>query len=185
MEPAAESDDFSTLYAAVAPRLFAWASLHVGSGLRTRLDPEDLMQEVACRSFARFSTFDRRKGKFDQWLFGIARNVLLQTLERASRRESNATADWLTTGSIHQVPDEATSVTRRIARDEELQRFLSLIAELPDEDRDLMLYRGLEGLPHGQVATLLGIDERLAAKRWERLRGRVRESASRLDLAPD
>jgi DNA-directed RNA polymerase specialized sigma24 family protein len=72
-----------------------------------------------------------------------------------------------------QVPDEATSVSRRVARDELLRGFLDRLAMLSDDDRRLFLYRGLEGLSHEDVAERLASAPGAVRKRWERLRTRL------------
>ncbi len=77
-----------------------------------------------------------------------------------------------------EVPDTTTSVTRRVARQEELTRFLEHVQRLSEADRMLPMFRGLEGLSHREVGALLGVEEKTAAKRWDRLCQRLREEAS-------
>jgi len=66
-------EGFAALYGRAAPALFAWAALHVGEPLRARLDPEDVLQEVSCRAFERFDTFDPGRSSFHAWIFGRLR----------------------------------------------------------------------------------------------------------------
>lgn len=165
---------FADAYRDAAPALHAWIGLHLGPALRAELDPEDVLQEVACRAFARKDNFDPERGPFRAWLFGIARKVLFQSLERMTG-SGRPDREWLTTGGLARVPEEATSVTRRVARDETQRRFLDEIEDLPDEERRLVLQRGLEGLPHEEVAESLGIEPSAAAKRWARLLPRLRD----------
>ena len=47
------------------------------------------------------------------------------------------------------------------------------LIKLEPQDRELLLLRGLEGLPYEQAARQLGIAAPAARKRWERLRGRL------------
>lgn len=167
---------FLDAYQAAAPAVYAWVSLHLGSGLRSELDPEDVLQEVACRAFARRQTFDPELAPFRAWLFGIARNVLHGSLERLAAGAGKPSQDWLTTGGIFRVPDDATSITGRIARDDTMARFLEDIEAMEEEDRLLVRYRGLEGLPHDEVGKILGLEAKTAAKRWDRLRSRLRDT---------
>ena len=76
---------FGALYAPVAASLVAWSSLRVRRSLRTWIEPQDLAQEAVCRAFERFRTFDPSKGTFRGWLFGIANNVLRESLAAAAR----------------------------------------------------------------------------------------------------
>lgn len=174
--------DFAACFARVAPALTAWVAARLAGPLARELSPEDVVQEVACRAFARRAAFDPALGPFRAWLFGIARNVLLGGLERLAAGGARVREDWLSTSGLHKVPDDATSVTQALLRSEHLARFLAVVAGLDDADRALVVHRGLEGLPHDDVAALLGIEPRAATKRWERLRERLRTTWSALDL---
>lgn len=174
MQPASSNVPFGDAYREAAPAVFAWVGVHLGPGLRSELDPEDVLQEVACRAFARQADYDPARGPFRAWLFGIARKVLFQSLERMTG-SGRPDREWLTTGGLSRVPEEATSVTRRVARDDAQRRFLALVDELTEEERTLVLQRGLEGLAHEEIAQALGIEAATAAKRWGRLVPRLRE----------
>lgn len=167
------AERFSALHAEVAPRLWSWAAVHVGPSLRGRLDPEDLLQEVASRAWRRFDDYDPGQGTFFVWTLGIARRVLGEALARVARGRSDdghwSTTDW------SRVPDDATRATARVAREEQLRAFITWSDSLERDERRLLLYRGLEGWSHAQIAELLGVSEATASKRWDRLRERLRE----------
>lgn len=160
---------FGDLYRRVAPAVFAWAALHLHAPLRAQIDPEDVLQEAACRAYERFDTYDVERGDFRGWLFGFARNVLYQAMERLR------STDVAQPTRLNSLPDTATSITSRIARDEGLAAFIAMIEKLPDEDRRLLSYRGLEGLSHERVAELMGLTPDAVMQRWSRLRARLRE----------
>ncbi len=181
--PAAPSNGFDALYRDVAPALFSWISLHVWAPLRADLDPEDVLQEVACRAYAGRESFDSELGDFRAWIFGIAKNVLLGALQRVDRGRAGPGREWLTTGGLARLPDEATSVTGHVARDDQLAAFLERVETLPEEDRLLVMLRGLERLPFDDVGRSLGLTPGTAAKRWERLCARLREGSGRVLLA--
>ncbi|MEM8712852.1 MAG: sigma-70 family RNA polymerase sigma factor, partial [Planctomycetota bacterium] len=91
------------------------------------IEPSDLVQEVACRAWERMTTFDPNRGAFDGWIFGIARNVMGEALKRVARGGQN---DW-STDRWTKVPDDATRVTARVARDETLGELVAWVADLP------------------------------------------------------
>jgi len=165
---------FGEAWARVTPAVYAWASLHVRPPLRVRLDPEDILQEVAFRAWTRFDTWDAERGSFRNWVFGIARHVLHETLRRMAVEALSRGGDLLTTHRMEALPDTATAVTRGVARDEGLLRLVGEVQSLPDEDRRLLLLRGLEGLSHAEVATVLQMTPDAVAKRWQRLCERLR-----------
>lgn len=179
---ASRSQQFMTLYERHARALFAWANLRIGERLRARLEPDDLVQEVCFRAFLRFSTYDASR-PFRGWLLGIANNVLreaLVNLNRAPVAQGRLIADSSHL-LIREVIDDATSVSRRIARDEGLRTFLERLGKLTDDDRKLLVYRGLEGLSHSRVAELLEISASACEKRWQRLVTQLKTD----DLSPD
>lgn len=173
---------FGAEFGACAPALAAWASLRVRGPLERDISADDLVQEVACRAFARREQYDASVAPFRAWLFGIARNVLLRALEDVVSGARGARADWLSTQGVHRIPDDATSVTQRALRSDHLREFLDRVDELDDDDRKLIIARGLEGLSHAEVGALLDIEEATASKRWDRLRERLRGSWADLEL---
>jgi RNA polymerase sigma-70 factor (ECF subfamily) len=173
---------FDELWRRVAPAVYSWASLHLRPALRARLDPEDVTQEVACRAWAGFATWNEAQGPFRGWIFGIARNVLREALRRLASEPAARGASLLTTGHLAALPDTATGVTRAVARDEGLRRFLGRVDALPDDERQLLLFRGLEGLTHAEVATLLSASPDAVAKRWQRLCDRLRNEPRWADI---
>lgn len=168
---------FGALYDRVAPALYAWAAVRIGPAARKRLDPEDLLQEVWCRAVQRFPDFDAERGTFRAWIFGIAHLVLLEGFRRlrtARDRGSDTTDDSLLL-AVDDVPDEATSISRRVARDESVRSFLVEVGSLAEDDKVLLLSCGLEGLQHAEAAQVLGISKEAVSKRWQRLRARLKE----------
>lgn len=115
---------------------------------------------------------------FRFWIFRIAKNVLLEAgwpAQRPDRKRSFAGSDEGGAEALDQVADSITGVSRRIARDEGIAHFRSVVQQLPEDDRKLVLHCGLEGLALREVSERLGISEDAATKRWQRLRARLRE----------
>ena len=52
------------------------------------------------------------------------------------------------------------------------------MADLAMDERNLVLYCGLEGYSCAQAAARLGISPEAATKRWQKLRERMRESGA-------
>jgi RNA polymerase sigma factor (sigma-70 family) len=83
---------------------------------------------------------------------------------------------------LDQLPDHVTSVSRRLARDETFRAFIDKLDGLDDDDRRLVVMRGLEGLDHGEVGDVFGISRDAAEKRWQRLVRRIEEFRPPADL---
>lgn len=172
---AADEQRFVELYRQAAPALHVWASVRIRPSMRAFCEVEDLLQEVWCRAFAIRERFDRESGAFRPWLFRVAKNVLLEVARSARQAERMGAAAGRTSRllQLDGVADEVTSITRQVARSDALRGFHRRIEELPDDDRELVLHIGLEGLSYAEVATRLDLNHETVKKRWQRLRSRL------------
>lgn len=173
-----DDSHFAILYERLAPAIHAWACIRIRPTVRSLVDPEDLVAETWCVALNAFRTsFDPAVTPFRPWLFGVANLVLMRKFRRVrGRLRAGPAAGAEDPVPPEAVPDQVTSLSRRMAREEGFQRFLDEIDTLPQEDRELMVLRGLEGLSHDEVAARAGISAAAARKRWERLRARLAAS---------
>ncbi|MCA8949891.1 MAG: sigma-70 family RNA polymerase sigma factor [Planctomycetes bacterium] len=171
-DPDGRSEGFAGAFAAAAPALLTWARLRVRPELRSLIEPEDLVQEIGCRALANYRRFDSDRGTFRQWLFGFGNRVLLEALRELGgdfRSGSRALV-----GGVTEAVALVTTITRRIVRQEITRLLLERVDELGEEERALLLYRGLEEMDYADLAALLGASEDTVRKRWQRLRDRLR-----------
>ena len=175
-----DSEGFAGLYERLAPALYGWAALRIHPGMRHKIDPEDLVQEVWWRAMDSFATYDSEKSAFRTWLFKIATNVLIDCFRR-QRGGAMSPRDHLRPDLHHrpsQLVAQVTSISRQVARDETVQDMVAAAATLDDADRSLFVHCALEGLRVADAAQLIGVSEAAAAKRWQRLKAKLRESAA-------
>ena len=168
---------FESLFADVAPALYAWAELRIRAPMRARLDPQDLVQEVWLRGIRGFPRWDGGESSFRAWIFKIGKNVMLEVL-RALRTENAAQPGWSPTTKVlalDGVPQNVTSFTQRLAREDAIREFLVHANELEEQDRMILIHCGLEEETCAEVGTKLGLSEDATIKRWQRLRGKLRE----------
>ncbi len=168
-------NDFAERYQRLAPSLPVWASLRIRPSLRAYCEIDDLLQEAWCRAYAIRHRFDPAEVEFRPWLFRVAKNVLLEVKRKAtySDRAGRAQGGTSRLFALHDVPDDVTSITRRLGRDETLVRFHARLRELPDDDRELVVLVGLEGMNQAEAAIRLGTSHDAVRKRWQRLRTRL------------
>jgi RNA polymerase sigma-70 factor (ECF subfamily) len=164
---------FSLLYARVAPALRAWVALRMGQSLRKRFDPDDVVQETCLRAHRDLARYDPQRGSFRAWLLGFAQRVLLECASDVARGKPRG-ALLPTADALQELPEEATTITRVVARDEVQVRLRAELEALGPEERKLLVHRGLEERTHAEVAALLGLDEGTVRKRWQRTLERVR-----------
>jgi RNA polymerase sigma factor (sigma-70 family) len=169
--------ELEELFHRLAPALIAWASLRIPQQIRTLVSPEDLAQEVWLRAARIYSTsFDPVSSSPRAWLFAVAKNVLLEAKRSALRlRERSADGSTSRLLALEEVPASISSFTKRLAREDSIQKFLARVAEMSEDERSLLLYCAMEGLSLREAAERLGIDLEAATKRWQRLRARIAE----------
>lgn len=182
-EAQADRTRFSDLYRRVAPSVYAWASLKLRPPLNSVLEPEDVVQEVWCRALEGLDGYDPDRASFRTWVFAIANHVMLKAWRSLKGRPPGG-APLSRDGvfSLSQVPDEATSVSRAVGRDEGLRRCVDRLRELDDDERSVLIHCGLEGLSAPEASTLVGASPDAVAKRWQRLRARLRDASAFKDL---
>ena len=166
-----DREPFNALYERVAPAVLSWAAVRIPQTLRARLGPEDLVQEVWFRAYKKLADYDGTR-PFRAWIFGFANRVLLEVLRQ--RRPTVDVGHAADGGfDLQAVPEDATAITMRAARNERTGALIAYLHELDRDDRTLAALRGLEGLPFEDVARQLDITPAVARKRWERLRQRL------------
>jgi RNA polymerase sigma factor (sigma-70 family) len=172
-----DHERFDELYARTAPALYAWAVLRAPASV----DAGDILGEVWLRAVERLRTHDGENYEFRAWIFGIAKNVLLQVLRTRgndrTRLNSGCGANGLSTNALEHIPESVTSISQRLAREDTVRRFLEYAQLLDTDDRDLLVHCGVEGNTCTEAARRLGLGDEVAAKRWQRLRVELRSRA--------
>jgi RNA polymerase sigma-70 factor (ECF subfamily) len=157
------------------PDLEAFASIHLDAGLRARLDPSDLVQEVQLEAVARIHDFlERRPMPFHLWVRKTAYQRLLHL------RKQHRTAARRSVDREVPLPDRSSLLLARPliaagpspsqqAESRELaERITQAVAELAEADRELLLMRHVQDLPYEEIALLLDLEPATARKRYGR-----------------
>ncbi len=179
-----QSARFQELYEAIAPSLYTWAEIKIRPQMRGLVDPSDVVQEVWYRAWRAYSASDLESESFRRWIFSVAKNVLLESFRalRGSDTLGGGAGESARLRRLAEVPDTATAITRRVARDEGLKLFARWTIGLDEDDRALVVHLGLEDMDRTELAARLGLSEASLSKRWERLMSRMAESKTTRDL---
>ena len=110
---------------------------------------EDLAAEALTRGIERIGSFKDQGGTIGAWLFGIARNLLAREREAAGKAEMVELEDRLPVEEEEQ-PERLVLVK---LSNEELYQALS---RLPDEQREVVLLRFMEGYDARTVGEIMG-----------------------------
>ena len=87
LQTAESEDSMRALYRTYGPELYGFAV----SALGDRGQAEELVQEVFTRVWRKADSFDPARASFRTWLYGIARNAIIDQKRRASVRPALAT----------------------------------------------------------------------------------------------
>lgn len=167
----AETDRVQAWYDEIAPALYSWARLRLGrAGLRGEA-PEDLTQEVWLRVLEAGPPRGDSLAAVRSWVFGIAVNVCYEWMRRTAR----ASTPPRDSSRFDRDPTSLTARWRRqVAATDALQRILRFVErDASALDTEILIHRGLQGLPHGQTAALVGRSEQTVKNRWTALRRRL------------
>ncbi|MFJ8648889.1 RNA polymerase sigma factor [Streptomyces sp. NPDC093546] len=142
----------------------------------TPQDAEDAAQEALIILYRKIGML-RASGALASWMFRIVRNECLRRTRALLHRGPDAEAGGLGT------PDrfETLGGTTRSAEEDvllrlEAERVAAAVAALPDDQRQVLVMRDIQGLPGRTVADRLGLGTAAMKSRLHRARSAVRKA---------
>lgn len=163
------------LMEACSPYLVAVANRELGAALRSRFDPEDVVQDTLLKAWQRFPQF-RGKSEADwlAWLRQILRRNLtnlrrdhVQRTMRSIRREVS-----MAKATMMPQPDDADSESKSPDRQAQAQEqydvLESALRRLPEHYRQVLRLHTQEELTFAQVGERLCCSAEAARKLWKR-----------------
>lgn len=131
--------------------------------LRKAQDAEDVMQETYIRVYQGATRY-RAKGKPVAWILTITRNLSLDRLRAKSAQELYIEDEW--------IPDHKNNFT-----ESSVDRLLlgTLLNELPDEERQIIVLHSIAGLKHREIAELLQIPLATSLSKYHRSLSKLRK----------
>jgi RNA polymerase sigma-70 factor (ECF subfamily) len=155
--------------------------------MRGRVDAADVVQDVFLEALEHRDRFvPESADSLFLWLRGIAANKLLElhrrhlgTRMRDATREVGLVpagfADDTSTALAAQLVAWGTRASEAAVRDEIKLRLEQALSQMNPLDREVLALKHFEQLTSREVARVLGIEERAAAKRYLRALQRLRE----------
>jgi RNA polymerase sigma-70 factor, ECF subfamily len=141
-----------------ALRRYAWALLHNAS------DADDLVQDCLLRALDRFDT-RVSQGDIRPWLFTIMHNIYI--------------SDWRRLRLRNQVMVEGVEADLGLpppqSANTEMRDTLRALAELAEEQRQVLLLVAVEGFGYGDAAVILNVPVGTVMSRLSRGRDKLRE----------
>jgi RNA polymerase sigma-70 factor (ECF subfamily) len=173
---------FEDLFARHRAYLHQVVALRLDPRLRPRVDPSDIVQEAQLEAYRRFGDFlQRRPMAFRLWLRKTTyeRLIMLERYHRHSERRSVDQEVGLPDGSAFALVQHlfagGSSPSRRLEQSETARRVRDVLAQLSENDREILLMRNLEALSNHEVAEVLQIEPVAASQRYGRALIRLRK----------
>jgi RNA polymerase sigma-70 factor (ECF subfamily) len=151
-----------------------------------RVDASDVVQGVLLEASRRLAGYLREPTlPFQQWLRLIARDQIIDVHRRhrlAARRsvvrERHASAEGLLDRSspdlLAGLSDQELTPAAQAVRRELVERFHEALAQLGEDDREVLFLRHFEQLSNAEAARALGLSEPAAGMRYLRALRRLR-----------
>lgn len=139
-----------------------------------RTAAEDLTQDVFVRMLKYRRTF-RNDGRFETWMFHIARNARADYFRRRAVVELNT--------DVIDVESHEPGPARLVEEDEQTALLRRALLQLRDDKRELIVLARYRGMKHDAIADLLGVDTGTVKVRIHRALKELREIF--LNLAKD
>ena len=144
----ADREAFRSLFEHFSPRIKGFM-LRAGCSAD---EAEEIAQNTLIAVWRKANQFDPASAGAAAWIFTIARNLRIDSLRRLSR-----TGQLSDDAEFKSRPDEAESADVIISRVEDAVRVNAAIERLSDEQSRVIRLSFIEGRPHPEIASLLGI----------------------------
>ena len=184
IERAREGDHkaFSLLLDGQRRRLSVLVHYRLGPELRRKVPPEDVVQETYLRAVRDYPQFEYRgPGSFLAWLAQISQHVIADQARRweTAKRKASAEVALEAGKGAADPPRDPETPSRLLLGEERLRQILSLMDQLPDQYREVLLLSRFEGLTTGEIANRRGIPRSAVSLQLHRALSRLRELLAR------
>ncbi len=135
-------DAFHTLYESHLDTIYRYVYYKVGNGQLA----EDLTQHIFMKAWEAIHRYQWRELPFQHWLLRLARNTVIDHYR--STKPANA--------SLLDPIGDGVDPEEELAQSEMIQTLQEAVRQLPDEQREVIVLRFIEQMPHADVAQHLG-----------------------------
>ncbi len=162
-------DKFSRFEEAILPHLDAAYNLARWL-MRNEDEAADAVQDACLRALRFIGGF--RGGDGRVWLLAIVRNACYSRLKRGARREMETEFD----DEIHSPETEAANPEDLLERSRDSETLGRALEELPEEFREVVVMRELEGMAYKEIAEVAGVPIGTVMSRLARARKRLQQT---------
>jgi RNA polymerase sigma-70 factor (ECF subfamily) len=148
-------------------QLFAFVDRQLGAGLRRKLEPDDILQEVSAEAIRALPQIEFGDRDPFSWLCQIAERKIIDSHRRffAAQKRDAGREVGLSSGSdtanpggglINMLVASMTTASQAFSRNVKEARLQEAIQQLPSDQREALRLRYVENLPSKEIAERIG-----------------------------
>jgi RNA polymerase sigma factor (sigma-70 family) len=137
--------------------------------MRNEDEAADAVQDACLRALRFIGGFRGSDGRV--WLLAIVRNTCYSRLKRGTIRESETEFD----DEIHSPENETANPEALLERSRDSETLRHALEELPEEFREVVVMRELEGMAYREIAEVAGVPIGTVMSRLARARKRLQQ----------
>jgi RNA polymerase sigma-70 factor (ECF subfamily) len=129
--------------------------------VRNREDARDITQDAFVKAYDNLQRF-RLESSFYTWIYRIAMNLSIDHLRRRKRKGTTEFDETIANRDEHGGIDEIhnqESPSKALERKRLYDRIMTAMQDLPEDQRQVVLLRELEGLSYKEIAEVMEIPE--------------------------
>ncbi len=149
------------------PQLLAYIQRQSSDALRSKVEIEDLFQEMSAEAVRSFDSMDLSQRDPFGWLCQVAQRRIIDAHRRlfgAKKRNAGrevsidapAPGNASRRGLVDLLVASMTTASQAMSRDRRAVRLMAALATLPQDQQDAIRMRYVEGLPSKEIAEKLG-----------------------------
>jgi RNA polymerase sigma-70 factor (ECF subfamily) len=148
------------------PQLLAYIEHQLGSSLRRKVEPEDILQELSVEAVRSLASVELAERDPFGWLCQLAERRIIDAHRKffgAQKRDAGRevplaapSSDASHGGIIDMLVASMTTASQAFSRNIKEVRLAEAMATLPEEQREALRLRYVEGLPSKDIAQRLG-----------------------------
>ena len=143
-----DADAFGDLYVRYLDDIYRYIFYKVGNQEKA----EDLTEGVFLRAWEAIEDHRRKEYAFSSWLYRIAHNAVIDHYRTRKEEEPLEAVSF-------RLADETVGPEERLLDEAEVTSLCEALKQLSEEKQHLLILRFVQGLPHAQVAEILGKSE--------------------------
>ncbi|MCA9101492.1 MAG: sigma-70 family RNA polymerase sigma factor [Planctomycetales bacterium] len=163
---AGDADALAAFIERRRPQLTAFIARQMSDALRRKVEPDDLVQEVSVACVRAVGDVDLTDRDPFGWLCQMAERRIIDAhrhhfaaQKRSAEREVSlgaAGGDSKQAGLIDLLVASMTTASAAFSRDQRQLKLLAALDQLPEQSREALRLRYVEGLPSKEIAERLG-----------------------------